>query len=80
MLLAVLLSMIAFAVSYSGASFGTQIANIVGGGSAPFIMVARLAQTHTTASVALYVTAGAVASLLAVALIRLPGYTGEEPS
>jgi MFS family permease len=59
-------------VRYSGASLGNQIANIVGGGLAPFIMVALLAATGTTLSVSACVGVAAVLSLIALSLIRLP--------
>lgn len=55
---------------YSGASIGTQVANILGGGLAPFVMVALLAATGTTLSVSLYVAAAAVIAVIALALIR----------
>ncbi|WP_052207457.1 MFS transporter [Sinomonas humi] len=59
-------------VRYSGISLGTQLANVIGGGLAPFIMVALLAATHTTVSVGAYVALGSVLSLLALAMLRAP--------
>ncbi|MEJ2890343.1 MFS transporter [Actinomycetospora aeridis] len=57
---------------YSGASLGNQLANILGGGLAPFTMVALLAATGTTVSVAIYVALTAVICLVALAFIRFP--------
>ncbi|WP_166462662.1 MFS transporter [Amycolatopsis acidicola] len=57
---------------YSGASMGYQFANVLGGGLAPFIMVALLAGTHMTASVSIYVAAASLVSVIAVSFIRVP--------
>ncbi|NKQ55535.1 MHS family MFS transporter [Amycolatopsis sp. K13G38] len=57
---------------YSGASMGYQFANVIGGGLAPFIMVALLEGTHTTAAVSVYVAAASLVSVIAVSLIRIP--------
>ncbi|MFC7010851.1 MFS transporter [Streptomyces viridiviolaceus] len=64
-------------VRYSGSAIGNQLANIVGAGLAPFIMVALLAATHTSVSVAAYMAVASIVSLLAVALIRIPGEESE---
>lgn len=58
-------------VRYSGASIGNQLANILGAGFAPLIMVALLAATHSTVSVSLYIAAGSVVSLIAVSMLRV---------
>lgn len=57
---------------YSGASLGYQLATVLGGGLAPFIMVALLAGTHTTVSVSAYMAVASAISLIGVALIRIP--------
>ncbi|MEV7663674.1 MFS transporter [Paenarthrobacter sp. NPDC089316] len=59
-------------VRYSGISLGTQFANIIGGGLAPFIMVALLAATRTPVSLGIYVAASCVLGLIALTLIRVP--------
>lgn len=59
-------------VRYSGASMGNQLANILGGGLAPFIMVALLEATHTTVAASIYMAAAAAVSLVAVAVLRIP--------
>ncbi|MFA3879462.1 MFS transporter [Streptomyces sp. MMCC 100] len=66
---------------YSGSSLGNQLANILGAGLAPFIMVALLAATDTTVSVSVYMAASCVISLCAVAMLKVPtSASGEEPS
>lgn len=55
---------------YSGSSLGNQLANVLGAGLAPFIMVSLLAATHTTVSVSAYMALSSVVSLIAVGLIR----------
>ncbi|MEJ2870470.1 MFS transporter [Actinomycetospora sp. OC33-EN08] len=67
-------------VRYAGASFGNQFANIAGGGLAPFIMVALLASTGTPLSVAGYVAAASVVSLVSLALVRFPRAAEDVPS
>lgn len=57
-------------VRYSGAALGNQVANVVGGGLAPFVVVALIAGTGTTLSVAVYVAVAAAISLAAVVLVR----------
>ncbi|MFJ4031366.1 MFS transporter [Streptomyces griseoluteus] len=57
-------------VRYSGSSLGNQLANILGAGLAPFIMVALTAATHTTVSVSIYMAASSVVSLVALPLVR----------
>ncbi|MDA3644223.1 MHS family MFS transporter [Saccharopolyspora indica] len=59
-------------VRYSGASIGNQLANILGAGFAPFIMVTLLAATHTSVSVSLYMVAGSLVSLIAISMLRVP--------
>lgn len=58
-------------VRYSGASLGYQIAAILGGGLAPFIMVAILDKTGRPFNVALYVLIATLVALAALGLIRL---------
>jgi MFS family permease len=55
---------------YLSASLGYQVSNVLGGGLAPFIMVALLSQTHTAVSVSAYMAASSVLSLMALALVR----------
>ncbi|MET7319616.1 MFS transporter [Streptomyces sp. NPDC005549] len=55
---------------YSGASMGYQIANVLGGGLAPFTMVALLNATGTTMSVSIYVAVAAALCIIPVALTR----------
>jgi MFS family permease len=57
---------------YAGVSLGTQISNIIGGGLAPFTMVALVAATGTTVSTSVYVAVAAVLSLIALTMIKLP--------
>jgi hypothetical protein len=64
------------AVRYSGASLGNQLSNILGGGLAPFVMVALLAGTHTTVSVSIYVSVASAISLVALSMIRSNRGTG----
>ncbi|MEV6699535.1 MFS transporter [Streptomyces sp. NPDC051453] len=59
-------------VRYAGSSLGNQLANILGAGLAPFIMVALTAATHTTVSVSAYMAAASVVSLIAVPLVGIP--------
>ncbi|MCE7010229.1 MHS family MFS transporter [Kibdelosporangium philippinense] len=54
---------------YSGASLGYQIANVIGGGFAPFVMVLLLESTGSSMSVAVYVAVLAVIALVALAFI-----------
>jgi MFS family permease len=57
-------------VRFSGASLGYQVASVLAGGLAPFIMTALLAATGASWSVAVYVIACAVITFVAVASIR----------
>ncbi|MBW0103035.1 MFS transporter [Pseudonocardia sp. KRD291] len=57
-------------VRYSGASLGYQVASVLAGGLAPFIMTALLASTGASWSVALYIVATAVVTFVAVATIN----------
>ncbi|HWD02016.1 MAG TPA: MFS transporter [Amycolatopsis sp.] len=57
-------------VRYSGASLGFQIASVVAGGFAPFIMTALLAITGSAWSVSLYVIGMAAITFAAVFTIR----------
>ncbi|MFC0107611.1 MFS transporter [Kibdelosporangium aridum] len=54
---------------YSGASLGYQIANVIGGGFAPFVMVLLLESTGSSLSVAVYIAVLAVIALVALAFI-----------
>ncbi|TCK25765.1 putative MFS family arabinose efflux permease [Pseudonocardia endophytica] len=63
---------------YAGVSLGTQFSNIIGGGLAPFIMVALFAATGTSLSTSAYVAVAAVLSLIALMLIRLPAREAKE--
>ena len=67
---------------YSGASLGYQLASVIAGGPAPIIATALLASTGTGWSIAFYIAACAVITLVATAL--MPDHTnrpmaGEEP-
>ncbi|KAA9156583.1 MHS family MFS transporter [Amycolatopsis acidicola] len=57
-------------VRYSGASLGFQIASVLAGGLAPFIMTALLAATGSAWSVSLYIVAMAVITFVAVFTVR----------
>jgi MFS family permease len=57
-------------VRYSGASLGYQVGTVFGGGLAPFVTAALLAATHTTWSVAGYITVLAVISISSIVLLR----------
>ncbi|GHB74019.1 MFS transporter [Streptomyces viridiviolaceus] len=63
---------------YSGSSLGNQLANILGAGLAPFIMVALVAATDTTVSVSAYMAASCVISLFAVAMLKIPARESAE--
>jgi metabolite-proton symporter len=63
---------------YSGASLGYQLASIIAGGPAPLIATALFATYHTGYSVAVYIAACAVVSLISTAL--MPDYTGKDIS
>ncbi|WP_461154567.1 MFS transporter [Saccharopolyspora tripterygii] len=66
-------------IRYSGASMGYQLANILGGGLAPFIMVLLLESTHTTASASAYVAAVCAISLIPLSLAgRLQAQSREQ--
>ena len=56
---------------YSGASLGAQIANLIGAGFAPFIMVLLLGWTGSSLSVAVYIAALAVLALISLAFITV---------
>ncbi|HEY2223429.1 MFS transporter [Actinomycetospora sp.] len=57
-------------VRFSGASLGYQVASVLAGGLAPFIMTALLAATGASWSVALYIVATAVITFVSVVTIR----------
>ncbi|MEJ2870933.1 MFS transporter [Actinomycetospora sp. OC33-EN08] len=57
-------------VRFSGASLGYQVASVLAGGLAPFIMTALLAATGASWSVAVYVIGCAAITFVAVASIR----------
>jgi hypothetical protein len=63
---------------YSGASLGYHLASIVAGGPAPIIATALLATTHSGYSVALYISACAVVSVMAT--VMLPDHTNQDIS
>ncbi len=54
---------------YTGASLGYQISAVVGGGLAPFIMVALLESTGTSMSVSAYIIVLAIISLSSIAVL-----------
>ncbi|GAB3150282.1 MFS transporter [Amycolatopsis stemonae] len=60
-------------VRFSGASMGYQLANILGGGLAPFVMVTLIEATHTTVSVSAYILASCLVSLIPLALLGRSG-------
>ena len=57
-------------VRYSGASLGYQFGAVVGGGFAPLIATALLAEFHTTFAVAVYMAAACVVTIVSIGLIR----------
>jgi len=63
---------------YSGASLGYQLASIIAGGPAPLIAAALFEHYRTSNSIAIYIAACAVVSLIATAL--MPDYTGKDIS
>jgi len=63
---------------YSGASLGYQLASIIAGGPAPIIATWLFATYHTGYSVAIYIAACAVISLVAAGL--MPDFTGKDIS
>ncbi|HUB13175.1 MAG TPA: MFS transporter [Acetobacteraceae bacterium] len=63
---------------YSGASIGYQLASIIAGGPAPLIATALLATYHSWTAIAWYITACAVISIVAVAMMK--DYTNQDIS
>jgi MFS family permease len=63
---------------YSGASIGYHLASVVAGGPAPIIATALLAATGSGYSVALYIVACAIISIVTTAM--LPDYTNRDIS
>jgi len=63
---------------YSGSSMGYQLASIIAGGPAPLIAAALFAHYKTGYSIALYILACAVCSVIATLL--LPDYTNKDVS
>jgi formate hydrogenlyase subunit 3/multisubunit Na+/H+ antiporter MnhD subunit len=63
---------------YSGASIGYQLASIIAGGPAPLIATGLLAAYHSWVAIALYMTACAVISVIATALMK--DYTNQDIS
>ena len=63
---------------YSGSSLGYHLASVVAGGPAPIIATALLAATGSGYSVALYIFACAVVSVITTAM--LPDYTNQDIS
>ena len=55
---------------YSGASIGYQLASIIAGGPAPLIATALLASYHNWVPIAAYISACAVISVIAAAMMR----------
>ncbi|MFD6348411.1 MFS transporter [Streptomyces roseolus] len=66
-------------IRFAGSSIGNQLANIVGAGLAPFVMVGLLAATHTSVSVSAYMAAASVVSLIALAAVKIPKDDIDEP-
>ncbi|MFC4943269.1 MFS transporter [Pseudonocardia sp. GCM10023141] len=56
-------------VRYSGAGLGYQLASVIAGGPAPLIAAALLAGTGSSSSIALYIIACCVVSLVALVLM-----------
>jgi metabolite-proton symporter len=63
---------------YSGASLGYQLASVIAGGPAPLIATALFASYKSGYSIAIYIAACAVVSLVSAAL--MPDYTGKDIS
>jgi hypothetical protein len=63
---------------YSGASIGYQLASIIAGGPAPLIATALFAAYNSGYTVAIYIAACAVVSLVSTWL--MPDYTGKDIS
>src|SRR3954447_23893114 len=63
---------------YSGASIGYQLASIIAGGPAPLIAAALFASYRSWVAIAVYVTACAVISVIAAAMLK--DYTGKDIS
>jgi hypothetical protein len=63
---------------YSGASLGYHLSSVIAGGPAPIIATALLAATGSGYSVALYISACAVVSV--VTTMMLPDYTNQDIS
>jgi MFS family permease len=63
---------------YSGASLGYQLASIIAGGPAPLIATALFATYKSGYSIAVYIAACAVISLISAAF--MPDYTGKDIS
>jgi MFS family permease len=56
-------------VRYTGASLGYQLASVIGGGLAPFLMVLLLESTGTSLSVSAYIMVLAIGALLSIAAL-----------
>jgi MFS family permease len=63
---------------YSGASIGYHLSSVLAGGPAPIIATALLAATGSGYSVALYIVACAIVSVVTTAM--LPDYTNQDIS
>src|ERR1700723_1438548 len=63
---------------YSGSSLGYQLASVIAGGPAPLIATALFARFHSGYAISIYITACAVVSLVATAM--MPDYTGKDIS
>lgn len=65
---------------YTGASLGYQIAAVLGGGLAPFVMVLLLEATGTSMSVAAYIIGLAVIALLSIRILAARAATPPPPT
>ena len=63
---------------YSGASVGYQLASIIAGGPAPLIAAWLFARTHSGYTIAWFILACGVITLIATAM--MPDYTGKDIS
>jgi MFS family permease len=63
---------------YSGASIGYQLASLIAGGPAPLIATALFAVYHSWVPIAIYISACAIITIIAVVL--MPDYTNRDIS
>jgi MFS family permease len=59
-------------VRYSGSSLGYQLASVTAGGPAPIVATWLIHEFHTPRAIAIYMSACALVSLVALALLRRP--------